>query len=317
MRIIDAHTHFFFKGYFPPRWFQAKAEQWAARRWPPPSIDGKPETIEAGLLDPDATLLLADLDMAGIDSAVCIGLDPWVALGEGVTNDITAHVERQATALTGSPRLSGFVGVDPRRPGAADVVRWAVTERGFRGVKVYAPHGFMPDDPRCHGIYQACVELDVPVMYHTAEATYPLMSQYANPLLIQPVQYAFPQLRIILGHAGYPWWHREAALVCQGHSRTYLEVSKWNDIVRTEPGRVAEVLAYFKNEVGAPRMLFGSDHYGSPHDRGSRRGALCDWVDFVVHTDAFNATEREQFLSLNIARLLGLDREESTDNGVA
>jgi hypothetical protein len=119
--IIDAHTHFFWPGYFPPEWFRAKAEQWGGRKWPPPPLEGMPGRIERGLEDPDATLLLKDLDNAGVQAAVCIGIDPWPSLSTTGPNDIRSHVQRQVDVLRSSDRLRGFVSSGGRsaRPASA------------------------------------------------------------------------------------------------------------------------------------------------------------------------------------------------------
>jgi predicted TIM-barrel fold metal-dependent hydrolase len=303
--IIDAHTHFFWPGYFPPEWFRAKAEQWGGRKWPPPPLEGMPGRIERGLEDPDATLLLKDLDHAGVETAVCIGIDPWPSLSTTGPNDIRSHVQRQVDVLRSSDRLRGFVGVDPRREGAADVVRWAISEAGFCGVKIYTPHGYHPDDEACRPIYRVCVEFGVPVMYHTAQVQYPLVAEYANPLLIQAVQHRFPELTIILGHAGFPLWLREAALVAGSHPRTYLEVSMWQQWLPGRRDELTDALAFMKSEAGAHRMLFGSDHHAAPLDRGRRRSALAAWTEFARTVPVFEPDERRLFLSGNIARLLG------------
>lgn len=306
MDIVDAHTHFFARGDFPDRWYHDKADQWAGKRWPRPSTDGLPGRIEAGLLDADAELLIADLDAAGIGTAVTIGLDPWPALSDDGPDDLMRRIGAQAATITTTDRLVGFVGVDPRRDEAVSIVRRAVTNHGFRGVKVYTPHGFHPGDPQCFPIYALCVELDVPVMYHTARASFPLISEYANPLLIQTVQRAFPDLSIILGHAGYPWWAEEAAFVCSGHARTYLELSNWDELLAGQPDRLTETMAFMVAEVGAHRLLFGSDHHASPFDKGKLRSELVKWVEFAKEVDVFKPGERELFLGDNIRRLLKL-----------
>lgn len=304
--IVDAHVHCFFEGYFPRAWFEAKARQWAGRRHPARDPAEIVDDIEPRITDPDGALLRADLAGAGIDQAVCIGVDPGLAFTPERPSDIRTHIERQAEIVDRVDGLHGFVGVDPRRPGAGELVRWALGDLGFRGVKVYAPHGYLPADPRCEPIYHACLAAGAPVMFHTAEAAYPLLTRFANPLYVQDVQLAFPDLTIVLGHAGYPLWLEEATLVARGHPRTFLEVSNWDRMLDRDPDRVVAALRHMRDEVGAHRMLFGSDHFAGP-GRSRQRERLGRWVELARTTTVFDDAERRLFLGGNAARLLGLD----------
>lgn len=317
MLIIDSHVHAFTKGYFPKEWFDARANDWAARRWPLREASEIRNNIEAGMSDPNAAYLLADLAYAGIAKGVCIGLDPWLALSRDPRDAPSPRlngqevVQMQASILANAQdALVGFVGIDPRRPDALELTRWAITELGFQGVKLYPPHGYYPHDDICGPIFQLCLDHAAPVMVHTAAVKYPLLSRFCNPLHLQDVQHSFPGIRLIIAHAGYPMWWREAAVVAEGHPTTYLEVSNWGHEVSRNSGAVLKALNYWRDAVGAHRMLFGSDHFAGPGRH--RREHLRRWVHFL-QSFPFNPDEQELFFSGNISRLLGAGT--SADDG--
>lgn len=300
--IIDSHVHAFAAGYFPPEWYDARARDWAGRSGEDRDPAAIRDRIEPGMCDPDARLLLEDMTAAGIDRAICVGLDPWPALGRA-PNDGRAHLRMQADIIQhAGDRLIGFAGIDPRRDDATDLLRWAVEELGFRGLKLYPPHGYYPHDDVCWPMWEYCAENDVPVMVHTAVVKYPLRSRFANPLHLQDVQIAFPEIKLILAHAGYPVWWREAAMVCAGHPTSYLDISDWNHDLSRDADTLRHRLAYWRDAVGAHRMLFASDHFAGPGRR--RGGALRDWLEFTRSALDLDPEELDQFLGGNVQRIL-------------
>ena len=68
--IIDAHVHIFDKGFWPPSWFDWVAYDWACAgtsNRDPATVRPK---IESGLVDPNGSNMMADMDVAGVDMAV-------------------------------------------------------------------------------------------------------------------------------------------------------------------------------------------------------------------------------------------------------
>lgn len=301
--IIDCHVHAFAPGYFPPEWYDARARDWAGRSPEPRDPASIRDRIEPGMCDADAQFLLTDMAAAGVDRAICVGLDPWPTLAPAA-NDGRAHLAMQKHIVDHSDgRLIGFAGIDPRRPDALELLRWAVEDLGFRGLKLYPPHGYYPHDDECWPLWQYCEQHRVPVMVHTAVVKYPLRSRFANPLHLQDVQAAFPDVTLILAHAGYPVWWREAAMVCAGHPTSFLDVSDWNHELGRDPGLVRSRLAYWRDAVGAHRMLFASDHFSGP-GRQRSGGRLRDWLEFLRSDAGFAADELENFLGGNVQRIL-------------
>lgn len=82
----------------------------------------------------------------------------------------------------------------------------AVEDLGFNYVWFHpVTFGLEPSDERCYPLYRKCDELDVPVSYQSGHSAEPIPSEYGRPMYIEPVARDFPDLTLILTHAGWPW----------------------------------------------------------------------------------------------------------------
>lgn len=276
--IIDAHIHLFGEGYLSRVWYQHAAERWAASAWPrrnPAAIN-----IESGLVDVDGTLLFAELDKAGIAAGVTMGLDWGISLGEPPVSvrDVHQHYSEMQARFPG--RFFGVAGIDPRRRDAVALLEEAIVELGLKALKLYPPCGFFPFDPVCLPLYDKCLELGVPVVFHTALVGFPHVPRFAHPLNIGDVQARYPSLPIVFAHAGYPVWAEEVMELVAHHPDSHLDISNWNAMTDRNPDGLVRLLIEMRDTVGAHRMLFASDHLGGRRFSGSR-SRLAHWVNFM------------------------------------
>ncbi len=135
---------------------------------------------------------------------------------------------------------------------------------GIRGIKIHGPHMWI--DPAAHlnngpgkeqleATYSMSEKWGWPVMFHTGTSIVPLArSRFGNPLSIEDVAVSYPNLKIILSHAGRPLWGKEAAFVLRRFENVYLDVS-------SIPPKLFEkyVIDYKKYW---DKMIFGSDFPG-------------------------------------------------------
>ena len=303
--IVDAHVHVWGPGYLPQAFHAATANRWAYGVWPHRDPAAMFPKIEPGLMDPDASLLMGDFDRAGIDAGVCIAVDFSYAMGEEAAAPPEAILRNFADLQEKHHgRFYAFAGVDPRRPGGLALVRRAIADWGLKGFKVHPPTGFYPHDPMCFPFYETCLDLGVPVMFHTAMSPYPLRGYFANPLYLAEVQHRFPGMTIVFGHAGHPFWWEQAAETVAGHPTSYLEISQWNYIVDKEPGEVARRLARCRDLVGAQRILLGSDHFSGTRFSGDR-SQLPRWVGFLRDLPRTGGQYGVRFTEEEMALILG------------
>jgi predicted TIM-barrel fold metal-dependent hydrolase len=200
--------------------------------------------------------VLAALDRAGISRSLVTGFDERSSVGETfIPNELVAGlVERHPG------RFVPFAGIDVLAGMAAvrEVARW-VGERGFRGVSL-RPFmiGLPADDRRYYPVYAKCAELGVPVSIHSsANWTSMMPNDLGHPRHLDVVASDFPELGIIMSHAGHPWV-LEAALLAWKHENLFLELAAHRPRYLAQPGTGWEPLFRYGQTTIADKVLFGS-----------------------------------------------------------
>ena len=121
-----------------------------------------------------------------------------------------------------------------------------VKELGFVGLKL-TPIGHACDPESEDGMYAFSVaaELGVPMMVHTGSGI-----PFSSPMHILKAAKEYPELKIVVAHAGMGLMAREAVILAQICENVYLEPT-WTG--------VADMGMIYK-ELGAEKMMFSSDH---------------------------------------------------------
>ena len=150
----------------------------------------------------------------------------------------------------------GFASVDPNDPTAAEEFERSVTDLGLQGLKVSPVYqGFDPWSPEAWELYYLANKYDVPVMFHMGGMYDPNGTlEWGNPLRLDKVGRAFPDLRIIVAHFGQPNM-QETAMLMRKNTNVFTDLSarfhrKWqlyNGLMVAIEYKVTD------------RILFGSD----------------------------------------------------------
>lgn len=240
--------------------------------------------LEAGY-DRDGSQLITEMDDCEISASVIMPMDFGLAAGEaGVTIEQKNRRLTEIAAASGA-RIFSFCGVDPRRPGAAELFEQAVTEWGAVGLKLYPPTGFHPEDERARALYDIAVRHRVPVLFHTGVVGYPLRSRFSRPSEIEAVAADYPDLRIILGHIAYGGaWMDEAVDVARFKPNLLVETSGLRAVATTASQLAVRVRALI-DALGADRILFGTDRVGFP---GMAHG---DWLKEWLRLESHDAPD--------------------------
>ena len=184
--------------------------------------------------------LLRVMDREHIERSVCIPF-PVVA-------DYRATHDLIAAAVRSYPdRLSGTVCLDPFVPRDRfdDEVRRCAEEFGFRALKLQPQYQALnPLWPRNDFFFEAAVRYNLPLIVHTGAG-----APYALPSLYISVARRFPDLRVILAHAGGGIYVGECIVAADVCPNIYVELSS------LMPHHVAEVV----RSVPSHRLLIGSD----------------------------------------------------------
>jgi len=225
--------------------------------------------------------------------ALDLGLDPspafpFMSIFRTTNEQLASLVETLR-----SPKLVPFAYIDPRQPDAARQAEYWVRERGLRGIKLYPPIGWYPDEPRVLPTFQAAEALGVPVLIHMGRvAPHPqLRSKFARPLCLEDVGLACPTLKLIIGHFGTPWqW--EAFDIAVGFPNFFFDLTTSGSL---DLALLKLVLEY--PYLGLRRIVLGTDGSGSDnlaraHETLSRlRGAgfTDEQIDAIAHDNGLAA----------------------------
>lgn len=317
------HVHVWDEGYQPQKYKLGFATRAANRRFPPRDPAGILPRVMPGASDPRGELLLGDMDRFGVDAVAAMVVDFGFAVGEQQATPIGEVIENHGRLIKAHPgRFHAFFGMDPRRPGSLERFEQAVREEGFSGLKMYPGCGFYPWDDVCLPFYKLASDLNVPVLFHTAPVGWPLTARFAHPMHLGDVQRDFPDLSIIFGHVGgVPWW-KDAVTIAAGHWNSYLELSQWERRM-TAPEDLVRTLGEMRDQVGAHRILFGSDYAAGPAKSGDKSN-WGHWIEFFRELPergraigvAFSEDEVALMLGGNAARLLKLPASQPSNDAV-
>ena len=213
------------------------------------------ERIAASMSMDDDTMIAA-LDQAGIDRTLITGFDEFSSVHETfIPNELVAGIaERHPDRFIPFAGADVLAGMDAVR-GFEELVR----DRGFRGLSV-RPFmvGAPADDRRYYPLYAKCVELDVPVSIHSsANWTTVSVNDLGHPRHIDVVAADFPELKLIMSHAGYPWV-LESALLAWKYEHVYLELAAHRPRYLATPGTGWEPLLRYGTTTIKDKVLFGT-----------------------------------------------------------
>jgi predicted TIM-barrel fold metal-dependent hydrolase len=143
---------------------------------------------------------IEEIREVGISNAVVVGREtPNIK----ISNDVICNITRQ------HQELIGIASVDPQSQGSQEItqeIERAVKSLGLLGVNIEPGFGSPPlqaDDASLYPIYDACIQLKVPVFLMSGPTTPSL--EYANPVAVGKVARSFPNLPIVCYHGYYPY----------------------------------------------------------------------------------------------------------------
>ena len=296
--IVDAHCHVPSTDFVPSSFVDGALDNLLAVLGDDgPSARRRAAAIVARLLDdPTCDRLVEEMDAAGIARSVLIVPDLTYALRDcplsiqEMLDRVVAIRDRHAA------RFEALAGVDPRW-GADGIALFerALREQGFRGLKVYPPCGFAPDDRSLYPYYELCASAGAAVMVHLGGTSHLLSFEPARPIHVDRAARDFPGVTFLLAHAGttYP---EESVMLAAFRPNVVLEVSGF------QAPHSAPLRRLTRAGIGH-KLVFGSDWpvFGL-------HGSLAATIDRLLAGDGPLAELREReirsFFGATITRLL-------------
>lgn len=227
-----------------------------------------------------------------------------------------------------------------------DLVRYAIEQGGFAGVKIYPPAGFMPLgnvvrfgerrgqrlDAALRSLYAYCVAMDVPILTHAAHSNgfdddY---EELASPVGWELALAEFNELRVCFGHFGHmhgineqhseagPFsWPSQFVSLIDRYPNVFADVG--NSKVAISPKYRNRFLPMLHGLLGGSgttdrvhakrrkRVMFGTDYWMNTL-APAHAGFFSAFDDLV--RDEFDDDLRTWFMGENALRFLGLRDDE-------
>ena len=272
------------------------------------------------LTDPDAewpapvaSELIKYMDEAGVDVAFALREGMMDVSGQTTCLSTNGFILDQIEPYPDRMYLECMVGPILRRgvEHAIWELEYLVKERNAKLCKVYSPEDLGPlDDRRMWPFYEKACELDIALTVHTGMSyVVPQPSKYTMPSVLDEVLLAFPELKIIAYHMGWP--NTEELIGLAGkHQNLYLSLSGIVGWYERSPYRGYHAIGLALQWVSHERLVMGLD---LPFDDTKRV------VDFIRNLQMPEELQekwgypeitneiRAGILGLNLARLAGIE----------
>lgn len=211
----------------------------------------------------------------GADKAVLLALDGRVT-GYYTSNASVAWMVARHPDL-----LVGFASVNPLARGAADELERAIVDLGLRGLKLGPMYQlYAPDDATVFPVYERAQKLGIPVLTHQGTSFLGRTAdlEQSNPVRLDRVARAFPNLKLVIAHLGYPWGGEVVALL-RKHPNIYADCSA----LTWRPWFLFNTLLNAYEYGVLDKILLGSDYPGV-----TTRAARDAVLDLAHMTDGTN-----------------------------
>lgn len=185
--------------------------------------------------------------MKSVDKAVVFE----ITYGKEDTNDLVAEY-----VSLHPEKLIGFLSVNPNYEGAVAEVERAVTELKLKGIKLGPVYqNFHPFSDKACAVYSKAQELEIPIVFHfgTMPGRWgPL--EYTQPILLEKVAIAFPNLKMVIAHMGHPWiW--DTIVLIRKQPNVYADISA----LFYRPWQFYNALVLCEEYDQMHKLLFGTD----------------------------------------------------------
>lgn len=190
-----------------------------------------------------------------------------------------------------------------------DELRGKVMKYGYKLFSESAPQylGLNPSDERLEPYFKLANEMGIPVGLHMGlgppGAAYIGMEKYrmkdSNPLLLEDILIKYPEMKIFVAHAGWPFLEEMIGLL-HAHPQVYVDISVINWALPKE-----EFYAYLQRLVQAgfaDRIMYGSDQMQWPQ-------SISKSIESIKTAPFLSEEQKKAILYDNAAKFLELDKE--------
>jgi|YelNatPaOPRAMG01_1025707.scaffolds.fasta_scaffold105885_1 predicted TIM-barrel fold metal-dependent hydrolase len=183
--------------------------------------------------------LFAYMEKGGITASI---IQPF----PGVLNPVKVHDQIYALSKQNKGKIYGLASINPHQDKelVLNELERTINKLGFIGIKVHTVgHALNPLSKDAEVLWQVASKYKVPIMVHTGPGV-----PFSLPANVIPRAEEYPEVSIILAHAGFGFFSTESIVLAKKYENIYLETS-WSPIYD---------VAWFIKEV-PNKVMFGSD----------------------------------------------------------
>ena len=287
------------------------------------------------IADPTGEHTIKDMDEAGVDVAVLLPIDydfSWGSPSEITIEEKHQHLSEMQEKYPG--RFVALAGPDPRRPGVVEIFERAIEEHKLQGLKLIPKAGYYPWDERIFPLYERCLDYAVPV----AICTQPdgggyNRDRFAQPVHLSDVVAEYPDLKLVVLHAGAPLYHwlEESINAVARNTNAVISLDMWIRGFSPAPAMipsfasdeeaVIRIIHRVREVMGAHRIMWGTDSHHGPASNGKDlfgratgygETEMVRWLKKLPENAAkygitFTQEETDLILGDNAGRVFGID----------
>lgn len=209
------------------------------------------------------------------------------------------HMEWLFQRCSVDDRFHPFIGVDPNRPNAPELIERLVKRYSPKGIKMYPAVGFYPDEERMEAYWRTVDDLGLLVVTHAGMALEPLDERYCHPSMMRKVAESYPDTNFIIAHLGGKY-HDELIPLMEACENVYSDCSALQGWVPDDKGMIGErldsVLSRFPD-----RIVFGTD-FPLYEEMFSAK----DFIDIIDKRTWESERVRNDFYGDTMGRLMGI-----------
>ena len=203
----------------------------------------------------DASEHLSSADV--VDKCIVLASYGYGEPAQTASEDTTEQINKQLSQYVEryKQKMVGFAFVNPLVDDVSSKNIKASTEKiGLKGLVLYCSYfAFHPAHTSAMQLYEAAQNLRLPVFFHNTPVGQGGVLGYAYPFLLDEIARTFPELKIIVGNMGFPFYDQTLCLLAK-HTNVFADLS-------VKPGNVWQIynIVISAYEQGVmDKLLFGS-----------------------------------------------------------
>jgi len=201
-----------------------------------------------------------EMDEVGVETVFMDQIVQW-SRADAKTLTMLSIEELDDLVDRSDGRIVPGVGYNPRDiPGSLERVERAIEDYDFKYIWFHPmTYGMRPTNRACYPLYAKANELDVPVCFQTGHSAEPLPSEPGHPMYADEVAMDFPDLTLVLTHAGWPWSMEWCSMLWR-HPNVYGNIGAYypsflpeEQIEFIDSGRIRHKVMWATNGLGFER----------------------------------------------------------------